>query len=142
MKNILFVLFVCSFVTANANDQIIKVPCNKISIVYVDFSILTFRQIQCDEFPCFSFDEDEVKTIVETKEKNIEKLVSYFNSLKQDKNISSIDVRMKMFLYGKGRLQTTICIGIGRASFNGKYYKLTQGFYTLMQSLGINVGIE
>jgi hypothetical protein len=124
MKIILYFILLL-FCTYDSNKQL---DISYIEIKTVGFDILTPIDINCDDFE--SYFNSDIIVIYITNTKNIQKILHFVCSLKEDTNtnISNVDTRTKLLIHYNNFTTDTICMDSGNLIINNKPYIVTEEF--------------
>lgn len=106
--------------------------CKKLLITYVDFDIMSTVDVSCSEFDTAFKGETTSRTI--SNSQKIKELITLLNKLKIDKKAKSVDVRMKIKLYYKHRVEV-ICLDKFEVLRGGHIYGMDKSLLQFIETL-------
>ncbi|WP_234860018.1 hypothetical protein [Mariniradius sediminis] len=103
----------------------------RIELRKVDFGITSIFTVHCDGFE--GFFDDEMETVVISREKEIERTKEAISNLEIDTSNYQADVRAKLLFFHDDNTVDTVCMSSIGVVLNGKSYKPDSAFVKIIE---------
>jgi hypothetical protein len=103
----------------------------RIELRKVDFGITSIFTVHCDGFE--GFFDDEMETVVISREKEIERIKEAISNLEIDTSNYQPDVRAKLLLFHNDNTVDTVCMSDIGVVINGKSFKANSALVKIIE---------